>query len=352
MSLRFRRSMKLLPGVRLNFGKETVGLSFGVPGARYTMNSKGRRTFSTGIPGTGLYNVQTLSSGSRSRRSDQVEEMSSAEAMWEKTNPNGPPAPGLFARKAERELNTFLHDIYDAQEPDGASSVIEKAAALRSKYEELKFPLELIAFLHGITDDKWEKEAAEWGESLWQYRELVFSNKYVAKYFSGIKPAVTISTGITTSLNYNEQTLGFIWAEVLQGQGKNDEAMAVLLEMEPDQMVGISLADIEISKGDFDGAIETTEDVEVADDATAMMMVLRGVAFRGKNMQEAAVECFKRVLKEQKNLPEALVHRTLFERAESYALMGKKAMAIKDLEKILVDEPSYPEVEKKLAELK
>ena len=32
MSLRFRKSMKLIPGVRLNFSKETVGLSFGVPG--------------------------------------------------------------------------------------------------------------------------------------------------------------------------------------------------------------------------------------------------------------------------------------------------------------------------------
>ncbi len=42
----------------------------------------------------------------------------------------------------------------------------------------------------------------------------------------------------------------------------------------------------------------------------------------------------------------------IFERAESYALMGKKAVAIKDLEKILVDEPNYPEVEKKLAGLK
>ncbi|NDI10009.1 MAG: aminotransferase class III-fold pyridoxal phosphate-dependent enzyme [Actinobacteria bacterium] len=71
-----------------------------------------------------------------------------------------------------------------------------------------------------------------------------------------------------------------------------------------------------------------------------------------EDMQEAAIECFKRVLKEQKDLPEALVHRTLFERAESYALMGKKAMAIKDLEKILVDEPNYPEVDKKLAQLK
>jgi lipoprotein NlpI len=51
-------------------------------------------------------------------------------------------------------------------------------------------------------------------------------------------------------------------------------------------------------------------------------------------------------------MPEALVHRALFERGVTYGLMGKKAMGVKDLEKILVDEPNYPEVEKKLAELK
>ena len=69
MSIRFRKSMKLLPGLRLNFSKETVGLSFGVPGARYTMNSKGRRTVSAGIPGTGLYNVERTSlRGTKSQR--------------------------------------------------------------------------------------------------------------------------------------------------------------------------------------------------------------------------------------------------------------------------------------------
>jgi lipoprotein NlpI len=46
------------------------------------------------------------------------------------------------------------------------------------------------------------------------------------------------------------------------------------------------------------------------------------------------------------------LHRALFERAETYIRLGKKAMAIKDLEKILVDEPQYPEVEEKLASIK
>jgi hypothetical protein len=101
--------MKLLPGVRLNFSKETVGLSFGVPGARYTINSKGRRTVSTGIPGTGLYNVDTLSSGTRSASSRT---RSSAETVEEDNRSfGGPPSPGFFAGKAERALNALLLDI-------------------------------------------------------------------------------------------------------------------------------------------------------------------------------------------------------------------------------------------------
>ena len=348
MSLRFRQSMKLLPGVRLNFSKETVGLSFGVPGARYTINSKGRRTVSTGIPGTGLYNVETLSSGTRSSRSRNS---SATEDAFEEVESSGPPAPGLFARKPERALNTFLLDIYNSDHPDDVASVFEKAAALKAQHAELKYPLDLISFLHGATDEKWATEVELLGASLWEQRGAAFDDKYVRKYFKGIKPGVSISPGITTRLHYNEQTLGFIWSEILQSQKKYEEAVAVLTLMQPDQMVAISLADIEISAGDFDGAIETTEDIEVFDDATAMLMLLRGVAFRGKDMHEAAIECFKRVLKEKK-LPEPLTHRALFERGTTYALMGKKAMGIKDLEKILVDDPDYPEVEKKLAELK
>jgi len=338
--------MKLMPGVRLNFGKETVGLSFGVPGMRYTMNSKGRRTMSTGIPGTGIYNVETLSSGTRTGT------RSSSARNQQYTEPySPPPAPGLFAGWTERALHTLLKDIYSEEKLADATYVIEKCASLRKQYEALKYPLELISFLHGITDDKWEDQAEEWGASLWQNRDLAFSNKYVRKYFRGIQPQVSIATGIRTQMHYNQQTLGFIWVEVLQGQKKFDDAMAVLHDMEPDQMVAVSIADIEITQKDFDGAIETTEDVEVFDDATAMLMLLRGVAFREKGLHDAAIECFMRTLK-LKSSPEALEHRALFERGVTYALMGKRAMGIKDLEKILVGDPDYPEVEKKLSELK
>ncbi|KKB35071.1 DUF4236 domain-containing protein [Bacillus thermotolerans] len=54
MGLRFRKSFKIAPGVRLNVSNKSTGLSFGGKGLRYSINSRGRRTVSAGIPGTGL----------------------------------------------------------------------------------------------------------------------------------------------------------------------------------------------------------------------------------------------------------------------------------------------------------
>jgi hypothetical protein len=50
---RFRRSIKLFPGVRWNFGKKSTSLSIGPRGAHYTVGTSGNRT-TVGIPGTGM----------------------------------------------------------------------------------------------------------------------------------------------------------------------------------------------------------------------------------------------------------------------------------------------------------
>lgn len=68
MGLRFRKSISILPGVRLNFGSKSASVSVGVPGFRKTFNTKGQVTTSVGIPGTGIYYVDTKKTGS-SRKS-------------------------------------------------------------------------------------------------------------------------------------------------------------------------------------------------------------------------------------------------------------------------------------------
>ena len=54
---RFRRSIKILPGVRWNIGKNSTSVSIGGRGLTYTVGTKGSRT-TVGIPGTGISYTQ------------------------------------------------------------------------------------------------------------------------------------------------------------------------------------------------------------------------------------------------------------------------------------------------------
>lgn len=60
VAFRFRKSIKLFPGVKINLSKSGVSTSVGVPGA--TVNLKpGRSTrITNGIPGTGLSVSQSI----------------------------------------------------------------------------------------------------------------------------------------------------------------------------------------------------------------------------------------------------------------------------------------------------
>lgn len=53
MGLRYRKRVKIAPGVHLNFSKSGVSTSFGVKGASITKGKKGTYV-NVGIPGTGL----------------------------------------------------------------------------------------------------------------------------------------------------------------------------------------------------------------------------------------------------------------------------------------------------------
>jgi Protein of unknown function (DUF4236) len=53
MGFRFHRSIKILPGIRLNFGKRGISTSIGVRGAHVTFGKAGTRT-TVGLPGSGL----------------------------------------------------------------------------------------------------------------------------------------------------------------------------------------------------------------------------------------------------------------------------------------------------------
>ena len=72
MGLRFRKSIKILPGVKLNLGKKSAGVCAGTTGARYSVNSSGRKTSTVGIPGTGLSYSKSSGGGKKSDKGSKT----------------------------------------------------------------------------------------------------------------------------------------------------------------------------------------------------------------------------------------------------------------------------------------
>lgn len=70
MATRFRKSINLGGGVKLNLNKKSVGVSAGVKGARVSVNSDGRKTATAGIPGTGLYCTKSVTNSNETHSTD------------------------------------------------------------------------------------------------------------------------------------------------------------------------------------------------------------------------------------------------------------------------------------------
>jgi hypothetical protein len=78
MGWRFRRSVKILPGIRLNFGKRGVSTSIGVRGAHVTVGKIGTRT-TVGLPGSGI--SYTHVEGTRQEPQGEAQQLAVAEPL-------------------------------------------------------------------------------------------------------------------------------------------------------------------------------------------------------------------------------------------------------------------------------
>lgn len=86
MGLRFRKSIKLCPGVRINLSKSGISTSIGVRGAHLTLGKSGVYS-NIGIPGTGIYTRDKIGGESR-KKHPSIEDCKnkSVEEITEKLN--------------------------------------------------------------------------------------------------------------------------------------------------------------------------------------------------------------------------------------------------------------------------
>ena len=149
MGLRFRKSLKIAPEVRLNVGSKSTSISIGGKGLRYNVNSRGRSTTTVGIPGTGLSytsskNYKTKAYQTRNNLQSQQRAIKQAQereqAQYE---------VAVFENQCElvksihKECDDYVdwHNILNSQPPYQLGGIGRRELEAKKKYEnhKLKF---------------------------------------------------------------------------------------------------------------------------------------------------------------------------------------------------------------------
>lgn len=99
LGLRFHRSFRLFPGVRLNLSKSGPSASFGAPGATFNVGPRGTRS-TVGIPGTGLSYVKygSLGASKGNREAGPVDQVGAGAVETARDDAAAAPEPSAGGR--------------------------------------------------------------------------------------------------------------------------------------------------------------------------------------------------------------------------------------------------------------
>ena len=173
MGLNFRKSIKLLPGVKLNLSKGGVSLSGGVKGLRASINTKGQVTGTASIPGTGVYYTKKKTLPIGKNKKDKAAKEEKEKKTAKKTS----------AKKAE----TKPAKVEEAAAGEGAYTpkpTFQQAAAAQPKqplYQPkpvaAQVDMEAVRAIHKVADDTidWSEIMASptapagYDQQMWSY---------------------------------------------------------------------------------------------------------------------------------------------------------------------------------------
>ncbi|MBO0907805.1 DUF4236 domain-containing protein [Arthrobacter sunyaminii] len=348
MGFRVRKSFKIAPGIRLTVTPKTIGISAGVKGARISANSSGRVTRTVGLPGTGIYHTETLSSGNSSRRPQPSHRSkSSRRTTPAATRPASkpipapqPPTPGLFAPKWEKELYKAVLGSPDYASLASIGADYPPARPLASLLEatlvsvpagDIQRGLELMSWLFSTGYDPARDE-------------------FVQKYLPDASFTLAVADGVTVQLPPTRNLIGLLLGELLQAADNISAAVDVVEQVEPGTVAAVSLAELYAKQGRWDDVVDLTEGLSNVDEAATFLLIQRGMAFRELGYFDAARESFKEALRIRSRPPE-LRQRALVERGLTHLRDGKRSMARKDFEKVLAENSSYPGLREHLASM-
>ena len=339
MGFRMRKSIQLMPGVRLNMSRSGLGISAGVKGFRVTQRADGTLQQTVSIPGTGISHVQRLDGGksATSRRASNAGPAPSAAAPAPAQRVAKRKKPGWFAPRPEKDLYAAL----------GTSDVARMEQVARDQQRYAVAAGSLAGLLRMQAEQT--QQALDLLMAVWSSGQDPASDPFIQKYVS-VSFDLVLAPGVSAPLSLNRNTVGLALAELLQLQNRRVEAVEIVEQLEPTAASAISLAELYAELARWADVVELTDEITNQDDLTALLCVFRGVALRELGYYEAARAAFQEALKTKQRIP-LIRHRAWLERARCYEREGKRSLARKDLERILAEDSTYAGLAEALAEL-
>lgn len=353
-AIRFRRSVKIAPGVRLSVSKTGLGVSAGARGARYSVHSSGRRTTTVGIPGTGISHVSSHVGGrgkagggdSRSYAAGPQEEVYASGAQAAALLPKA----GLFASAAEKRFREGLV-AYMTGNRSGAAAAFEAALAADAKATSAH----LLAALSIDAETDLPRVVSHL-EALITSTEA-FPDKYLLKFLppgtSQMGIDVKVTELISARVPFNATGATLLLAEAYQESDRLEEAIGIVQQLHEanpsDPAIRLSLADLLLADGDFDGVVEAAGPVRNEDDLTVALIHMRAAALSALGHHTAAFDAFKEALAKTAKRDEGLLSTIRYDRAMAYEQAGQKGRAKADYERLYAADPNYRDVRERLA---
>lgn len=335
MGFRVRKSIQIMPGVRMTVTPRGIGVSAGVKGARMSVNTSGRVTRTVGIPGTGIYNVTTSNLHSGGRTAPAQRPVTARQGI-----PQGSGAlkPGLLSPKWERELYRALV----------ASPSLTDLQRIGAEYEQARPAAALFEATYVALPAGDHTRAVGLLEWLFTSGYEPAQDAFLKKYLPHLAITLAIAEGIEAHLPPDHDLIGLILAEALQAAGDAPGAAAVVEQLTPSTITAVSLAELYATQELWANVVDLTNRITNEDEVSMFLIIQRGVALREQGYPDASRDALKEALR-VRSRPAALRHRALIERGLTYISEGKRALGRKDFEKVLAEDSSYPGLREHLA---
>jgi len=337
--MRFRRTVKIAPGVRLNFSGSGVSTTFGGRGFSHTIGKRGSST-TLGLPGTGL---------SQTFRHGRTVKPSPPPALASNTSARNTLSLSLLDRLFKsRSQKTFIRALAALKDGDHNAARIQLANA--DDHPDSSFLSGYCALKQSLPD-----------VALHHFERSMMNTARLGERFRALGANVNVQLQVTDELSVGVEAdklgLGLIVVEACQMTGDLDKAIkyasALSREFPRSRAASISFAEALLSADSSSSELAEAAIIALAaienDDQTGTIAALyRSRLLKRQGAGNAAVETLTAALRRKKDRDPHILRRLRYERGKLHEEFGKAAMARKDFESVYAEDPRFEDVAQRL----